>query len=93
MEKVIFEGSQEQIDNLIKLMEGKENLPENKTHFYQTANLWCLEDVHAHYDCDDNEAMGILEETLDNGGVIENIWESLHIVAEESGLVRKNNNN
>lgn len=56
---------------------------------FQVENLWSLPDVMDNYDCSEEEAMDLLEETLTNDHVMETIWESMDIIADINGIKRK----
>lgn len=56
---------------------------------FQVANLWSLPDVMDNYECSEEEAMNLLEETLTNAHVIESIWASMDIIADINGIKRK----
>lgn len=84
MEKIIFEGTSDQIANLKRLTEfGSNDLPEDRTDFYQTDNLWCTLDVTDKYDCEDWVAMEILIDALSNDATIERIHETIALIAED----------
>lgn len=56
---------------------------------FQVANLWSLQDVMDNYECSEEEAMNLLEQTLTNDHVIESIWASMDIIADINGIERK----
>lgn len=56
---------------------------------FQVANLWSLPDVMDNYECSEEEAMDLLEETLTNDHVMETIWASMDIIADINGIKRK----
>ena len=56
---------------------------------FQVANLWSLPDVMDNYECSEEEAMNLLEQTLTNDHVIESIWASMDIIADINGIKRK----
>ena len=91
MEKIVFEGTKEQIENLKKLVSDTMDTVSfpNVREDYQTANLWCVEDVQVNYECDEDEAMQVLEEALTNDATMEQIWFAIHHHAENMGLERK----
>jgi len=91
--KAVIEGTEQQIENLKKLMEVGTDLPRLRENYYQTENLWCIDDVKGNFDCDDDEAMGVLEDALQNDATMEHIWFAINYHAEEEGLVREDSNN
>ena len=85
MEKIVFEGTKEQIENLKLLIEhGDNDLPKMREN-YQTGNLWCVEDMEG-YDCTREQALEVLESALTNDATMEQIWFAIHFHAEEMGL-------
>jgi hypothetical protein len=88
--KIVFEGSEAQIDRLISIYEASKNmevdLPELRDNYYQTENLWCIEDVKNRYKCTDEEAMEVLESALQNDATMEQIWFAINFHTEEMGL-------
>lgn len=50
---------------------------------YFTDNLWHIDDVQFHYDCDDETAQTILYRALTNEATMEQIRLSIKMVAEE----------
>ena len=52
-------------------------------------NLWSVQDVIHHYDCTEDEAMGVLESALENDATMAQIWCAIDIHAQEEGLIRK----
>ena len=88
MEKIVFEGTREQIENLKALIEyGNNDLPRMRDD-YQTENLWCIEDVQAKFECDEDEAMQVLEKALQNDATMEQIWFAIDFHGENNGLKR-----
>ena len=56
---------------------------------FQVENLWSLPDVMDNYDCSEEDAMDLLEQTLTNDHVMETIWESMDIIADINNIKRK----
>ena len=56
---------------------------------FQVENLWSLPDVMDNYDCSEEDAMDLLEQTLTNDHVMETIWESIDIIADINNIKRK----
>ena len=84
--KILFEGTEEQIKNLILLMEvGDNDLPEIVSH-YQTENLWSVWDVKGMFDCTDEQAMLVIEKVITNGATMEQIWFGIDVEGEAMGL-------
>lgn len=52
-------------------------------------NLWSTEDVKSIYDCDDNVALEILNKTLTNDRIFNEIWETMKIIIED---IKENKN-
>ena len=89
MKKIIFEGTEEQIKNLMFLVElGDNDLPRARND-YQTENLWCVEDVQGKFDCNEDEALDVLEQALTNEATMEQIWFAIQFHGEEMGLEEK----
>ena len=63
--------------------EAKKVLEENG---YQTYNLWHVDDVKSKFDCNDDEAMGVLISALQNDATMEQIWYAIQFHGEEEGL-------
>lgn len=74
------------MSNFKTVEEAKAFLTENG--FY-TGNLWCVEDVQSKFECDDDEALEILDGALQNEATMEQIWFAIHYHAEEEGLIRR----
>ena len=91
MEKLVSEGTKEQIENLKKLVSdttsyGVTEFPKMRDD-YQTENLWCIDDVQMNYKCDEDEAMQVLVDALTNGATMEQVWLAIDYSAEQMGLV------
>jgi hypothetical protein len=85
--KIIFEGTNEQIENLKSLLEfGLLNEMPKIRNDYQTENLWSVEDVKSKFQCTDNEAMEVLEQALANEATMEQIWFAIDFHAQENKL-------
>lgn len=54
-----------------------------------TGNLWHIEDVTSLYECSDKDAYKVLEMALTNEYLMEQIWDTIYLVAEELNLERK----
>lgn len=86
MEKVVFEGTAEQIENLKLLLEhGGNDLPKIRED-YQTENLWQVDDVKSMFACTDDEALDVLEQALTNDATMEQIWFAIDFHAREMEL-------
>lgn len=66
--------------NLAETMLAKATLNENG---YFTDNLWHIDDVQFHYDCDSDTAQKILYKALTNEATMEQIRLSIKMVAED----------
>ena len=54
---------------------------------YFVDNLWHINDIKDKYNCDsDEQAQDILYNSLTNESVMEYIWDSINIVADEKNL-------
>ena len=89
MEKIVFEGTREQIENLKKLVSDTKDMVSFPTmrEDYQTYNLWCVADME-NYDCTPEEALEVLEQALTNDATMEQIWYAIDFHAEEMGIKR-----
>jgi len=56
---------------------------------YFVDNLWHIDDVKGHYNCDDTEAQEVLDGALTNDATMEQIWYAIDVYAEEYDLERK----
>ena len=63
--------------------EAKKVLKENG---FQVDNLWHIDDVKSKFNCDDDEAMGVLESALVNDATMEQIWFAIDFHGEDDGL-------
>ena len=66
-----------------KVQEAKEIL--HKAGYF-VGNLWQIEDVQAHYECTDEEAMDILYKALTNEITMEQIFFAINFEAQEKQL-------
>lgn len=57
---------------------------------YFVDNLWQIVDVTDNYECSQQMAQSILEDSLTNDVTIERIWFSIDYLARERGLKSKN---
>lgn len=87
MKKIIFEGTEEQLKNLMLLIEHGDNDLPTLREDYQTEHLWCINDVQSKFDCTDEEAMEVLEEALTDEDTMVQIWFAIEFHGEENGLV------
>jgi hypothetical protein len=84
--KIIFEGTNEQIENLKTLIgKGNKNLPLARQD-YQTENLWCVSDVLTQFDCTKDEALEVLEQSLTSDNVMQSVWENINYYGTENQL-------
>lgn len=56
---------------------------------YQVYNLWHVNDVMGRYECEEEEAMDVLEEALTNEATMEQIHFAIREIAEFEGLNEK----
>ena len=67
------------------VQKAKEVLRENG---FFVDNLWHVDDVKLRYNCDDDEqAQDILNGALTNDATMEQIWFAIDMVADDDGLV------
>jgi len=86
MKRLLLEGTEEQIQNLKELYRFVDNeLPEIKEG-YQTANLWHINDVMSLFEYSPDQAMGVLEDALENKATLDQIWEAISIHGKDAGL-------
>lgn len=88
MERIVFEGTKEQIARLKRLVLDWGTKMPTMREDYQTGNLWCVADME-NYDCTPEEALEVLEQALTNDATMEQIWYAINFHAEEMGLKRK----
>jgi hypothetical protein len=60
-----------------------------KSKGYFTYTLWNTDDVTMNYDCTEEEAMKVLERVFNNEYVIQQIFESIDIIANSLNLKPK----
>lgn len=60
-----------------------------KANGYFTDNLWCVDDVKGKFNCNDEEAQGVLNQSLTNDATMEQIWLSIGIFGDMNGLTPK----
>jgi hypothetical protein len=60
-----------------------------KSKGYFVDNLWHIDDVTSSWECSDTDAYKILEMALTNGWTMEQISESIYLVAQDLDLERK----
>lgn len=56
---------------------------------YFVDNLWTIDDVQSRYECTDEQAQEILDYVLTNERLVEDIFELIHLEAEEMELKDK----
>jgi hypothetical protein len=56
---------------------------------YFVANLWHVYDVTSTYKCTDEQAYGVLNDALTNEYVMEQISDTIYLIAEDLNLERK----
>ncbi len=88
--RIVFEGTANQIENLKDLLKGGYETDDFPTlrEDYQTENLWSIVDVTGNYDCNDEDAMIVLEEAMQNNATIDQIWESIEVAADYNNIYR-----
>lgn len=85
--RVIFEGTEEQISNLLNLINWSNyDMPENKTHFYSLENLFSISAVQSLYECTDSQAMEILNKAAGCDSVNSAVYDAIDKEASEMGL-------
>jgi len=68
-----------------EIAEARKLLQENG---YQVANLWSISDVQSKFNCNDAEALNVLESALVNDATMEQIWFAIDFHAYEYGFER-----
>lgn len=58
---------------------------------YCVERLWSIYDVKMNYKCSDEVAMAILNSALNSDYITEQIFDCIDNVAEEKGLIKKEN--
>jgi len=58
-------------------------------HGYYVGNLYHADDVQTYFDCTDDEALDVLDRSLDNDGTSEQIWMAIRDIGEALGLKEK----
>jgi len=53
---------------------------------YFTGNLWTVKDVQGKFECDDQEALEVLSQALENEATMDQIWFAIEHHGEEQGL-------
>jgi len=91
MKKLVFEGTEEQIENLKRLVVekkyyniGSDILPKMRED-YQTENLWSVGDME-NWDCNNEQALDVLHDALTNEATMEQIWFAIDFHAEDRGI-------
>lgn len=97
MKKIVFEGTEEQIQLMkdefeMLIIEHSENKLPALREDYQTENLWCVEDVTSKYKCEPDEALDILHSSLTNEETMNQIWFSIDEFANMEDLEGKPEN-
>jgi len=59
---------------------------------YFVANLWHVYDVTSTYKCTDEQAYGVLNDALTNEYLMEQIWDTIYLVAEDLNLEKNEDN-
>lgn len=90
--RILFEGSAEQINNLLYLVGGTHDvdLP-RRCDEYATKCLWHASDVRTFYDCSEEEAVSILNDALSRDSVCDEIYKAIENIADEIKLTRIGN--
>lgn len=83
MKRILFEGTDQQIENLKNLLAyGGNNLPKEVTNAF-LGKLWSNEDVTCKYQCSDEQAQEILADALSNEATMEQIWLAIDVAADD----------
>ena len=88
IKRIVFEGNEDQIENLKNLIKECSNDIPTIRDDYQTYNLWCVEDVRQIFDCDEEEAMEVLEDALTNDSTMDHIWNVIEYCGDMNRLKR-----
>jgi hypothetical protein len=71
-------------------IEDAKQILESKGYFVD--NLWHIEDVKSSWECSDTDAHKVLEVALTNEYLMEQIADTIYLVAEDLNLERNENN-
>lgn len=87
--RILFEGSAEQINNLLYLVNRAHDvdLPK-RCDKYATERLWHVSDVRTFYDCSEEEAILILNDALNRDSVAEEVNKVIENIADTMELIR-----
>lgn len=86
MPRILFEGTEEQIEMLRTLIGFTDNsLPQEMVGYY-VDSLWHIQDVQSRYKCSEEEAMAVLESVFNEELMNEDVFEQIHREAEFLGL-------
>ena len=67
-----------------QIKQAKETL---EKYGYYVGSLWSLPDIQDEYDCSDDVAMEVLDQAIECN--MNNVWESIHAIAEDMNLTKK----
>ena len=87
--RILFEGSAEQIENILRVVEGTHDvdLPK-RCDKYATESLWHVSDVRTFYNCSEEEAVSILNDALSRDSVCDEVYRAIENIADERKLIR-----
>lgn len=87
--RILFEGSAEQVKNLLDLVDNANDvdLPK-RCDEYATKCLWHASDIRTFYDCSEEEAVSILDDALSRDSVYDEVYKAIENIADERKLVR-----
>lgn len=60
-----------------------------KSNGYYVENLWHIDDVKGKFDCTDEQAMEVLNKSLENEATMEQVWYSIREFGDMNGLTEK----
>lgn len=89
MARILFEGTDEQIEMLKILMQSTDNeLPTEQTGYYLDT-LWHVEDVTSRYECSDEEAFDVLTIVFDEELITADLFDEIARECKHRGLIAK----
>lgn len=93
MEKIVFEGTPQQVQllkdefEMLIIEHGKDQLPKLRED-YQTENLWSVTDAQDEFECNREQALELLHQALTNEVTMNQIWNAIRFHGDELGLTK-----
>ena len=86
--RILFEGSAEQIENLLRVVElNKSDMPTILSG-YATGSLWHASDVQTFYKCSEDDAIKILDSAVNSEPVVDKTYHVIEDICDSMGLLR-----